>query len=41
MSDSNFELIYSYSRQEAIEDGLQVCVSEHFPDDTSSLSSLI
>jgi hypothetical protein len=34
MSDSNFELIYSYSRAQAIKDGLQVCVSEQFPDDT-------
>jgi hypothetical protein len=34
MSDFNFELIYAYSRQEAIEDGLQVCVSEQFPHDT-------
>ena len=28
------DLIYSYTRKQAIEDGLQVCVSDLFPHDT-------
>jgi len=28
------DLIFSYSRKQAIEDGFQICVSELFPDDT-------
>lgn len=28
------ELIYSYTRKQALQDGLQVCVSDRFPDDT-------
>ena len=28
------DLIFSYTRAEAIEDGSQVCVSDLFPDDT-------
>ncbi|MEN9871857.1 MAG: hypothetical protein RLZZ171_2849 [Cyanobacteriota bacterium] len=28
------DIIYTYTRKQAIEDGLQVCVSEQFPNDT-------
>ena len=34
MNLNQTNLIYSYSRKQAIEDGLQVCVSEQFPNDT-------
>jgi len=30
----NSDVISSYSRRQAVEDGLQVCVSELFPNDT-------
>lgn len=34
MNLNQTDLICSYSRKQAIEDGLQVCVSEQFPNDT-------
>ena len=34
-NNSQDNLIFDYTRAEAIEDGLQVCVSDLFPSDTS------
>lgn len=33
-NQKDFTVIYSYSRKKAIEDGMQVCVSDKYPNET-------
>lgn len=39
--NDQIDFIYSYTREQALQDSLQVCVSDHFPDDPQPVITIM